>query len=79
MSGANKIDLGRTDCDQEGLIAFEDRLGATRRTLTYYRYTSPMVAKTAPISLGQSFGQVFSVLPDVVLSTAGGMLYRHMG
>ena len=40
MSGANKIDLGRTDCDQEGLIAFKDRLGATRRTLTYYRYTS---------------------------------------
>ena len=37
--GIEELDLGRSDLDQPGLIAFKDHLGATRTTLTYY--TSP--------------------------------------
>jgi lipid II:glycine glycyltransferase (peptidoglycan interpeptide bridge formation enzyme) len=29
-SGLLELDLGRSDCNSEGLIAFKDRLGATR-------------------------------------------------
>ena len=35
--GLTDMDLGRSDIDQPGLVAFKDHLGATRSTLTYYR------------------------------------------
>ncbi len=37
-AGSRMLDLGRSDVDQPGLIAFKDHLGATQSTLTYYRY-----------------------------------------
>jgi lipid II:glycine glycyltransferase (peptidoglycan interpeptide bridge formation enzyme) len=78
-SGAEEIDFGRTDLDQEGLITFKDRLGATKRLLSYYRY--PQTEKRA-VAAGwglRAIGQVFSILPDSVLPTVGQVLYRHMG
>jgi len=78
-SGAEKIDLGRSDWDNKGLIAFKDRIGAKRRLLTYYRYTNREggAMETALGVLGD-WKSVFS-LPDAVLSTAGRIMYKHMG
>ncbi len=77
-SAAESIDLGRSDLTNEGLISFKDRLGATRNPLTYYRYTN---LKTQRMPSWESFGfsGLFSILPDTVLSTAGGLVYRHIG
>jgi len=36
--GAEQIDFGRTDMDNDGLVEFKDRFGTTRQRLTYYRY-----------------------------------------
>ncbi len=78
-SGAEKIDLGRSDWDNQGLITFKDRLGATRRSLTYYRYTNPEgVGAATAFGFLESWKSIFS-LPDAVLSTAGRVLYRHIG
>jgi hypothetical protein len=78
-SGAEKIDFGRSDWDNEGLIAFKDRLGTTRRLLTYYRYTNPEGGNSATaIGFPRSWNTIFS-LPDAVLSLAGRVLYRHAG
>lgn len=79
ISGAEKIDFGRSDWDNEGLIAFKDRLGTTKRVLTYYRYTNPE-GRDAATALGflGSWKAIFR-LPDAVLSTCGRLLYRHMG
>jgi len=76
--GAEQIDFGRTDLDNQGLIEFKDRFGTARRQLTYFRY---------PETLGKSFvasslpatRRLFSVLPDALSSMAGKMLYRHIG
>lgn len=78
-SGVEKIDLGRSDWSNKGLIAFKDRIGATRRLLTYYRYTH-QEGGAAESALGvlADWKSVFT-LPDVVLSTAGRVMYRHMG
>jgi CelD/BcsL family acetyltransferase involved in cellulose biosynthesis len=78
-SGAEKIDFGRSDWENEGLIAFKDRLGTTRKLLTYFRYTNPEGADAAT-ALGflGSWNAIFK-LPDAVLSTCGRLLYRHMG
>jgi len=77
-SGAAKIDFGRSDLDQESLITFKDKFGATRKLLNYYRYPKATEEKSA--GWGEhAIRQFFSVLPDAVSSTAGRILYRHMG
>ena len=77
-SGAEKIDFGRSDLDQESLIAFKDKFGATRKLLHYYRY--PQETKHRPAAWGENaIRQCFSMLPDSVSSTAGRLVYRHMG
>ncbi len=78
-SGAVKIDLGRSDLDHEGLLIFKDRLGAERKSLTYYRY--PPTERAEALATNGPFGirRLFAVLPDVVSSTAGRILYKHVG
>ena len=78
-SGCTELDLGRSDLDQPGLIAFKDHLGATRSTLTYYRY--PERHGEAPHShwMPRVARRVLSHLPDAALDLAGRLLYRHLG
>jgi lipid II:glycine glycyltransferase (peptidoglycan interpeptide bridge formation enzyme) len=77
--GLETIDFGRSELDNNGLITFKDRFGATRKLLTYYRYS---VAEKDGITTEwglRAMRQIFSVLPDAVLSMAGRVLYRHIG
>ena len=78
-SGAEEIDFGRSDLDNEGLITFKDRFGTKRKLLTYLRYPQTEKGKCTPSWNSQAIRQIFSILPDAVLPVAGGMLYRHMG
>lgn len=78
-SGAANIDFGRSDFDNEGLIAFKDRLGTSKRLLTYFRYTCTKEEKAATVRASGGFRGLLFNMPDTVLSTAGRMLYRHMG
>jgi len=78
-SGAEKIDLGRTDLSNEGLIAFKDRFGTKRKLLTYYRYTKTGRWGAATLWDSQAARRFFSFLPDAVCAAAGRALYRHMG
>jgi CelD/BcsL family acetyltransferase involved in cellulose biosynthesis len=77
-SGVEKIDFGRSDWNNEGLITFKDRLGTTRRLLTYYRYTNPRGDAVTALGFLRSWKTMFS-LPDAILSMAGRVLYRHIG
>jgi len=78
-SGVGKIDFGRSDLDQEGLIRFKDRLGAQRKLLTYYRYTADSKKHdAAPWGL-KKLRDLFCDMPDAFLSMAGRVLYKHMG
>ena len=77
--GADQIDFGRTDLDNNGLIAFKDRLGTSRRLLTYFRYPETMRKKLVFASDLPAMRSLFSVLPDALLSGAGGLAYRHVG
>ena len=77
-SGVESIDLGRTDLTNAGLLTFKSRLGAAKKPLTYYRYTNPKTRKV-PNWGAQTFGSLFSILPDMVLSNAGGLVYKHIG
>jgi lipid II:glycine glycyltransferase (peptidoglycan interpeptide bridge formation enzyme) len=77
--GLQEFDLGRSDWDNEGLIQFKDRLGATRSTLTYWRYPASSVAQTKDTWKMNVAKRIFSHLPSACLSAAGNLLYRHVG
>ena len=78
-TGAESLDFGRSEIDNEGLVAFKDKFGTEKRTLTYFRY--PQTKKQAATARGDSplARRLFSILPDGVLSVAGKVLYRHIG
>jgi hypothetical protein len=78
-SGAEKIDFGRSDLDNDGLVVFKNRLGTVSKTLTYYRYQNTGRRPAHSRRNSHRIRQLFSVLPDPVFSAAGRLLYRHMG
>lgn len=78
-SGAEELDLGRSDYDNDGLITFKDRFGTQKLSLTYLRYPRAKETKTLSGWTQRSMGRLFSFLPDTVSPTVGKVLYRHMG
>jgi len=78
-AGAEQIDFGRSDLENEGLVRFKDQLGATRRRLTYFRFQESATGKYLAASDLTVARRLFSVLPDALSSLAGQLLYRHIG
>jgi hypothetical protein len=78
-SGADRIDCGRADLDNEGLIRFKDRLGAKKTLLTYYRYAKTKGRRAEAFWESRDLRQLFTFLPDAVSSAVGRALYGHMG
>jgi len=76
--GLEEIDLGRTDRDNLGLIAFKEHWAARRSLLTTWR--CPAAAR-APLTEGPTAPiakKIFARLPDGLLNAAGRLLYQHI-
>jgi hypothetical protein len=72
------FDLGRSDIDNEGLLAFKDHWGGHRSTLSYWR--SPAPRSVSSSNWGQRVGgHVVKRMPDSLLALAGRLLYKHIG
>ena len=76
---ALEMDFGRTEPENEGLLRFKDQFGATRRQITYLRYSQTNKEASSISSHVPYAGKIFSVLPGAVSWRLGSMLYRHMG
>jgi CelD/BcsL family acetyltransferase involved in cellulose biosynthesis len=76
--GFEELDLGRSDTDNLGLVAFKEHWGAQRALLHYWTYPRRPSRPTAgwKKSLAR---QVVSAAPDLALKTVGKLLYRHIG
>lgn len=74
-----QIDFGRTAMDNNGLTEFKDRLGTTRRQLTYFRYPESANKKSLVASALRTTWALFSALPDALSSRLGRIAYRHIG
>lgn len=77
QAGYLELDLGRSDLDNSGLITFKDRLGAACSILQYVRFSrshreGAERARRIP-------KWIFARMPDGLLTTAGKLLYRHIG
>jgi len=78
-AGAEQLDLGRTGLDNAGLVEFKDRFGATRRRITYLRYSETTKQRNLVKQYLPATRRLFSVLPDALSSRIGRLLYRHVG
>jgi hypothetical protein len=76
--GLEELDMGRSNADNAGLIAFKEHWRAVGTTLSYWRYPpGPRAPQRAWRQyLLRSFTQV---APDFVLEATGTLLYRHIG
>jgi hypothetical protein len=77
--GLRTFDLGRSDLDNNGLIAFKDRWGANRSTLTYVRFPAESLRQRGVGWKLRIAKRVFAHAPDRFLSAAGNVLYKHIG
>jgi hypothetical protein len=78
--GFRELDLGRTEPESLGLIAFKDRLGAERVMIHYYRI--PAVNEPADLRkawVNSVVRRSFGHFPDPLLIASGRILYRHFG
>ena len=78
-AGAEELDLGRSDLDNQGLIRFKERWSATRSTLTTWRAPIETASPSFEHIKVQLAKAVCARLPDSVLTLAGRLLYRHIG
>jgi lipid II:glycine glycyltransferase (peptidoglycan interpeptide bridge formation enzyme) len=77
--GILELDMGRSELENTGLIAFKDKWGALRQELIYTR--DPLPSNTFKIKRVQARAArfVFSRCPDWALIAAGNLLYPHVG
>jgi hypothetical protein len=78
--GLAELDMGRSEIDNPGLVAFKDRWGASRSALTYWRFpaTQPQLTSVSPWVPGL-LKRACSHIPDRLLISLGARLYRHVG
>ena len=77
-TGLMELDLGRSDSDNSGLMIFKQRLGATASMLTYARWSSLRARHAAEGRAMHVAKQLFTWMPDGLLTAAGRLLYRHI-
>lgn len=76
LAGCIDFDLGRSDVDDGGLIAFKEHLGAKRTDLRYYRYRGNSVRRVSGRWQGLA-RRAFATMPRAIQTSVGSGLYRH--
>ena len=77
--GLQEFDLGRSEIDNTGLVAFKDRWRARRSILTYIRFSNQRPLNSIEGPPMQVAKRVFAYMPDGLLAATGKLLYRHIG
>ena len=79
LSGAETFDLGRTDEDDAGLLAFKNHWVHEPKRLIYWNFNNVSSLENFDGWKLRAAKRVFSCMPDRVLTIAGRLLYRHIG
>jgi len=75
--GAAELDLGRSDYDTPGLIAFKNHWGAAQSIIRYYRHPAAPARVRANGFVVTTARRLITAVPDSVFATIGGLFYRH--
>jgi CelD/BcsL family acetyltransferase involved in cellulose biosynthesis len=78
-TGCREFDLGRSECDNLGLITFKDHWGASRSELAYWRHPAPVVPNAAAALAWRLVKFTFSRFPDRLLIATANVFYKHIG
>jgi len=79
-NGYEKLSLGRTDPNNEGLKRFKKGWGATEQIIRYYKYDFYKHSFTTNIQSRMPFcSKILKRMPILVLKCIGSIFYRHMG
>jgi lipid II:glycine glycyltransferase (peptidoglycan interpeptide bridge formation enzyme) len=79
QQSVKEFDLGRSEVDNPGLVAFKEHLGARTVELSYFRLTRHRLPGHSRRRQMGVIRRVFGGMPDSVAQLAGRVLYRHMG
>ena len=77
-SGAEEYDLGRSEADNPGLITFKENWGAMSFPLHYYRLPPERFAHKPWQWRNRVAKNIFSKMPEGLLTATGRLLYRHI-
>lgn len=77
-AGCEQLDMGRSDSDNLGLIAFKDHWGAAASSLTYWKYPRKS-ASGSRLWRNRAVTQTTSIAPEFMLRAVGRLLYKHIG
>jgi CelD/BcsL family acetyltransferase involved in cellulose biosynthesis len=77
-SGCEELDMGRSDIENSGLIAFKEHWGAVGKSMSYWTYPP---RQAVPLSKWRKdlVKRVVSAAPDLALKAVGTVLYKHVG
>ena len=80
-SGYASLDLGRTACNNPGLMEFKRRWGAVQEPMPYYYYpqTSGLAATSESSWKYRMLTNNWRKLPVSVAGPLGGYVYKHLG
>jgi hypothetical protein len=76
--GATEFDLGRSDENDAGLVAFKGKWAKDPSRLVYWRYPARPLSSSAEDWKLTGAQLLFARSPTSVLTAAGRMLYRHI-
>jgi len=77
-NGCEELEMGRSDVDNLGLIAFKEHWGATGTLISYWTY--PHSGAGLPSVWKEKLARrLVPTVPDLALRTVGKLLYRHIG
>jgi hypothetical protein len=79
-SGSREFDMGRTDENNMGLVAFKNHWAPSPNRLIYWRYpgTSPALDSADGWKM-RIAKRAFSYMPSSLLTITGRFIYRHIG
>jgi hypothetical protein len=78
-NGGARFDLGRTEEDNAGLLAFKNHWVPQPRHLVYWKFPNPSSLNSITGWKLKMAKMIFSCMPESVLAFTGRMIYRHIG
>jgi len=77
--GANQLDMGRTQEDNAGLLAFKNHWVRQPERLVYWKFPKSSAVPSIDRWKLQMAKRIFSHMPDRLLTITGKLIYRHIG
>jgi hypothetical protein len=79
MAGAEEFDLGRSEIENKGLIAFKDHWANRHTQMAYWRYPALESLSVREDWKLRMVKHAFAHMPDKLLTVMGRLIYRHIG